>query len=127
MSLCTTYVKSADGKWYAEPSLRGTTQDGKQWYLCFDEDDPPELVVQTDGDGKEIDAAKILRDAGLSFGGVRFDGVCGRMIGRAASFWVTITAPIPTPTKFDAVYDQQPQRQGTYYSFEPRRRKRGAR
>jgi len=121
MSLCTTYVKSADGKWYAEPVIEGITQDGKEWYLCFDEDDPPELVVQTDGTGKEINADKILRDAGVSFGGIKFRAVSGRRIGNAASFWVTILAPIPTPTKFDAVYDQQPQRQGTYYSFQRRR------
>jgi len=121
MSLGNIYLKSSDGKWYEWPTIEGVTQDGKKWYLCFDENDPPELVVQTDGNGKEIDAKKILREAGVSFGGVRFNGVCGRMIGRAASFWVTITAPIPTPTKFDAVYETQPQRQGTYFSFSKKR------
>lgn len=123
MSLGNVYLKSSDGKWYEWPTLEGVTQDGKKWYLCFDEDDPPELVVQTNGNGKEIDAKKILREAGVSFSGIRFGGVCGRCIGDAASFWVDITAPIPTPTKFNAVFDKNPERPGTYYSFSRGRRR----
>lgn len=121
MSLGNIYLKSSDGKWYEWPTIEGVTQDGKKWYLCFDEDDPPELVVQTDGNGKEIDAKKILREASVSFSGVRFNGVCGRMIGDAASFWVNITAPIPTPTKYKAVFNKNPELPGTYFSFSKRR------
>ena len=40
MSLVSTYVRAVDGKFYRNPVLRG-----KGWYLCFDDDEPPELVV----------------------------------------------------------------------------------
>lgn len=109
MSVGTTYVKSSDGKWYAEPSLRGVTKDGKQWYLCFDEDDPPELVVQVGG----ANPVEILKSAGVSFSGITKNGVSGRCIGEAASYWVNITKPIPTPTKHDGAFDK-PDRIGAY-------------
>lgn len=42
MSLVSTYVKFNDGKYYKNPVIYG---DG--WYICFDDDEPPELVAET--------------------------------------------------------------------------------
>jgi len=42
MSLVSTFVKMSDEKWYKNPCIYDETYD---WYLCFDDDDPPELVV----------------------------------------------------------------------------------
>jgi hypothetical protein len=41
MSLVSTYVRAADGDLYRNPVLADETNG---WYLCFDDDDPPELV-----------------------------------------------------------------------------------
>jgi len=41
MSLVSTYVRAVDGKLYRDPVFRGDF-----WFLCFDDDDPPELVVK---------------------------------------------------------------------------------
>ena len=32
----------ADSKWYKNPTIFDETND---WFLCFDDDDPPELVI----------------------------------------------------------------------------------
>lgn len=40
MSLCPAFVRAEDGNLYRNPTIRG-----EDWYVCFDDDDPPELVV----------------------------------------------------------------------------------
>lgn len=40
MSLVSTYVRAVDGQLYRNPIIYG---DG--WFVCFDDDDPMELVV----------------------------------------------------------------------------------
>ena len=41
MSLVPTYVLAQDGYWYKNPVL-GTAS----WFLCYDDDDPIEIVIQ---------------------------------------------------------------------------------
>ena len=41
MSLVPTYVQCADGKWYKDP-LMGNIDT---YFLCFDDDEPPEIVI----------------------------------------------------------------------------------
>jgi hypothetical protein len=43
MSLVSTYVKSQDGKYYQNPTIYGIG-----WYICFDDDEPPEFVLAID-------------------------------------------------------------------------------
>lgn len=42
MSLVSTYVRLSDGKWYHNPVLKMPSFDGS--FICFDDEDPPELV-----------------------------------------------------------------------------------
>jgi len=41
MSLVSTYVQATDGQLYKNPDIRGD-----DFFLCFDDDDPPELVIK---------------------------------------------------------------------------------
>lgn len=41
MSLVSTYVRAIDGHLYKNPSV-----DGAHWFVCFDDEEPPELVVE---------------------------------------------------------------------------------
>jgi hypothetical protein len=50
VSLSATAVQATDGYFYKEPILRG---DG--WFFCFDDDDPPELVIAKDSGLKPKD------------------------------------------------------------------------
>lgn len=40
MSLVPTYVKATDDYFYKNPILQGNG-----WFICFDDDEPPELVI----------------------------------------------------------------------------------
>ncbi len=42
MSLVSTFVRMANDKWYKNPTISDLTNN---WFLCFDDDDPPELVI----------------------------------------------------------------------------------
>lgn len=46
MSLVPTYVRRTDGKWLKNPTV------GVQgsWFICWDDDDPPELVIAEDAE-----------------------------------------------------------------------------
>lgn len=46
MSLVPTYVQSTSGKWYKNPVIEA--EDGT-WFVCWDDDDPIELVIAEDG------------------------------------------------------------------------------
>ena len=49
MSLVPTFVKADNGKWYQNPEL-----EGPGWFICFDDDDPIELVFMKKFNGKNI-------------------------------------------------------------------------
>ncbi len=122
MSCVTTYVQAVDGKWYAEPSFRGVDTAGRHWFLCFDDDDPPELVLEEkDGKVNKDDARRCLEALGFSFAIAAAGGVSGRQFNsrtrRARSFDVTIYSRIPVPAKYDGVFDARPSGQGCFYGW----------
>lgn len=43
MSMVPTFVQSKEGNWYRNPVVKG---DG--WFICWDDDEPIELVVDRD-------------------------------------------------------------------------------
>ena len=42
MSLVSQFVIMDNGVWYKNPAIFDKTSN---WYICFDDDDPPEIVV----------------------------------------------------------------------------------
>lgn len=137
MSLVSTYVKAVDGNFYKDPVLKGKEKSYPfgDWFLCFDDDDPPELVME-DIDHKlpfRQRAAAIMREMDSQFqdkdlyyqgaGGRRDFGERGFL--RAISFFLTIRKPIPVPEKHGGVYaNDAPRGMGVYYTFENRKSKR---
>lgn len=118
MSLVSTYCLADDGKWYKEPVLRG-----EDWFICFDDDDPPELVFKEHSD---INPYILLRELGIKAKLKGRGHLSGRMFGRsddykfddAVSFWLNIKKPIPASaiTEHEGVIDELPF-QGTLYDF----------
>ncbi|MBL4656243.1 MAG: hypothetical protein JKY33_10525 [Bacteroidia bacterium] len=45
MSLCSTYVQSQEGNWYKNPIIWG---EDASYFVCWDDDDPIELVIRID-------------------------------------------------------------------------------
>lgn len=44
MSLDYTFVRCNNGQWYKNPVWWGS-HDGVDWFICFDDEDPPEIVI----------------------------------------------------------------------------------
>ena len=63
MSLCSTFVQADDGLWYRNPVV-----EGKGWFVCWDDDDPIELVVQAkdkpEADRKAAEVIKLIEANG---------------------------------------------------------------
>lgn len=55
MSLVSTYVEASDGLFYREPIL-----SAPGWYICWDDDDPIELVIDMEGAKDKGEAKKRL-------------------------------------------------------------------
>lgn len=110
MSKVPTWVRALDGAYYEDPVLRGP-----DWYLCFDDDDPPEFVMDPlklyrSKEEYREQATKILTEAGLKnwtfTSGPRFsDRLFGKnstAFKQGASFFLKLTEPIPVPLEFSA-------------------------
>lgn len=116
MSLVSTYCLADDGKWYKEPVL-----GGEDWFICFDDDDPPELVFKEHSD---INPYTLLRELGIKASLKGRGNRSMRMFSEeikfddAISFWLKIKKPIPAAaiTEHDGIIDELPF-QGTLYDF----------
>jgi len=97
MSLVTTYFLASDGNLY-EATLRGDN-----WFLCFDDDDPPELVIKG-GEGQSNQRAREIAARLLDIVGINADLLTGphrsgRIFNgksaRSFAFFLDINEPIP--------------------------------
>jgi len=66
MSLGSHFVRAVDGKWYEQPVF----QRPEVWFLCFDEDEPPELVIRVlqavpCDDWETINVARIIANTAM--------------------------------------------------------------
>jgi hypothetical protein len=109
----STWVKAVDGKFYKDPVLRGTFE-GHDYFICFDDDDPPELVLAT-GErpthtGKHLARAKcILESLQLKCSDIRRKSIAIRVFNgpgagkrvkewqEATGYFFTLSSPIPVP------------------------------
>jgi hypothetical protein len=118
MSLVSTWVAAVDGRFYQNPILEG---DG--WFVCFDDDDPPELVISKT---LQKTPQQVLQDAGIPWRSVDKPRDSGERIFKKKWKWAKtcffeLSNPIPVPQRFDAVSDN-PTGQGCYYRFTKVRR-----
>lgn len=99
MSLVPTYYLASDGNLY-ESAPRGL-----DWFLCFDDEDPPELVMKNPGKRKSADECKVLAYKLMESLGMEADIIAGpqrhgrvfdgKMCKKSISFFLKITKPIP--------------------------------
>jgi len=120
MSKVSTFVQAVDGKFYQNPVLHGD-----DWFLCFDDEEDPEVVVRC----RSKKEARPMAKARLTLAGVRFrvhprNIVLGNRLfppnwehfEKGFGFYVDILAPIPVPQKYDAVVSS-PSSDCRYYAF----------
>lgn len=122
MSLVSTYVRAVDGKLYRNPVFRG-----ENWFIVFDDDDPPELVFEPKG-GIELvryRATIILNDRGIKYklmgepcsSGLRCFSSIGDM-RKAYRVFFELLSRIPVPQEHDGAIDSEKEViQGVFYDF----------
>jgi hypothetical protein len=119
MSLCATYVCADDGKFYKNPTYRDPS--GK-WFVCFDDDDPPELVVSRDHTGEHQSIlVDLLGEDGFKKmrkgrGGQRCFDETGQFRPARAYFFHLLKRP-PPPTDHRGVFEELPH--GDLVFFDP--------
>ncbi len=110
MSLVATYVLARDGRFYKDPVL--AEPPDVQWFICFDDEDPVELVFKDPDQGGD-DLSRQRAEALLARLAAR--GLEARVAGRpvtgmrlfpptwieggfvqAAAFWIELRRPVPT-------------------------------
>jgi hypothetical protein len=106
MSLVSTYVK-ADGKYYKNPVYRG-----KDWFICFDDDDPIEVVMENPGKLPMVLAIMKWSDTIEK----HEKAPCGqRLINNhfqdcyAYFIYLKGNAVFPIPDEYDAIIDERSQ------------------
>lgn len=64
MSLTYTSALCQDGRWYKNPTWRGILSNGNHFFICLDDEEPPEIVVEhADIKIKAGEAALLAREA----------------------------------------------------------------
>lgn len=104
MSLVATWAKADDGYFYKEPVLAA-----EGWFICFDDDDPIELVIKL---SSHLTPEEIFKTTGIDAEVTSKNFVAGRLFSEDAddyvfndgrSYWIEIHKPLPHKliTKFD--------------------------
>lgn len=131
MSLVATWCYCSDGKWYEDPVWYELAEDSKtrSWFLCLDDDDPPELVIQlTDDEYKhhkrpavpELDYFKITGGWSYSFGrwfGLSHSSPVKQAMRHGVGVFGKLTKVPPPPGQFDSVSEERPDYMGCYYDL----------
>ena len=96
MSIVSAYVALSDGTYARDPMI-----EGEGWFICFDDDDPPEIVIRR---AKDLDcnarARELLEELGIPHRRLEPQRSRGRrMFGRAfapaQSLFFELTGPLP--------------------------------
>ena len=122
MSLVPAFVQTQEGSWVRQPVI--TTPDG--WFVCWDDDEPIELVVRSDLDPLAI--VKQLRDEGwpVFLAGPGNADAYRYLDGKLSdttckSFWLSQHSGPPEAmlTFTDPPTDRKPRKEGVYFPSAP--------
>jgi hypothetical protein len=118
MSLVPVYAKCSDGLWYKRPVWHGEyLEDGTfPWFVCLDDDDPPELVVQRDREKPNIPWLKTASLKPYSDALRIFDRKYA--FREANAWWALITESPPPPNKYDWLSPAKPKGECVLYEWE---------
>lgn len=128
MSLVSTWVRTADGKWYQNPAFYS---DSGNWFLCFDDDDPPELVIHQPKQLSKVERVEVavaLLNRWKIKAKILSHTPCGQRIfppnwtpfKPAISIFIKIKEAIvigEMKILFDSVSDEMPDGQGCFYKW----------
>jgi hypothetical protein len=118
MSLVGTFVKCTDGNWYQGLVYRA--QDNT-WFICFDDDDPPELVAR---ETCKLTPRQICEKLGLQVKaynkGSHSDRSFNGRFRPAKSVFLDVVCnkPFPAPSRwdqYDRAFQGHPHQEGVYY------------
>ena len=128
MSLGPTFVMFSDRAWYRNPVL-----GEEDWFLCFDEDDPPEIVVKQSACDKGLDAKEIIKRMGVDAYTQHTKPVpCGERcfshdhslnnFAPAYSWFIYLNSPPPIKylISHDGLSEKEPKLEGVYFDFKRR-------
>lgn len=119
MSQVSTYVYCSDGYFYTDLVYRD-----KDWFICFDDDEPVELVAKKD---KPIDPELIIKQLGIPIVGLyKKPSCCKRLFSGkftdAYSWFMSVKLePFPAPRPQDkyskkiSIEEAKKLSQGVYY------------
>jgi hypothetical protein len=124
MSLVGTYTLCKDGRYYEELIY---WDENRNWFFCFDDDDPPELVVKKRA---KLDPTEVLdkldipyTEIGSQFEASWLFGKSYKAFTKGYGYFIRCSEdPFPTPRVWDeyhAVYSKNPRREGVYYGGKP--------
>ncbi|KKM92799.1 hypothetical protein LCGC14_1214740 [marine sediment metagenome] len=106
MSLVPTWVQAVDGLFYKGPVLHGPG-----WFVCFDDDDPPEIIVTKKLLATGKTPKQILTEKGIKFADLEPGSSGGRIHPRdddrmkftpSTSFFFVLKGRIPIPEESNA-------------------------
>ena len=122
MSLVSSIIGTRNGKFYKNLVYRGD-----DWFICFDDNDPVELVIKLASTSSE-NPDFILKNLEWPSYKLSAQGTAGRIFNgkfaRARSWfllaspWSAYNEPFPTPREgdtFDEVFESLPTCEGVYY------------
>ena len=126
MSKIGVMVKCSDGRWYSHPILAMNDK----WFICYDDDEPIELVIQAKNIGMARLTYRIIesqfrkRGCGISQrGNLRR---CGERLfakgketpefREAYNVWIYVSnPPSALVMKHNGVFEDRPKTEGVYY------------
>lgn len=122
MSIGYTFVLADDNNFYEDPTFCGD-----DYFLCFDEDEDPELVIKKMNrteEQLEKRAIEILDWIGIKYSSIRQNKYCGsRFFGKksmkpAVAYFVDINKPIPANKITNYKFILKKRMEGTYLYFD---------
>lgn len=121
MSLVPTYTYCKDNIWYEDLVYADLTDS---WFICFDDDDPVELVVFEDC---KMSPKQILKEVKIPYTSLRKENenqrirpATGGFAFAKSYFLKVINEPFPTPffgCKWDSACDKRPIKECVIYGF----------
>ena len=128
MSLVSTYVKMPNKMWYQNPIIYDKTLD---WFICFDDDDPPELVLKSPKQISKIERVEYIKNT-LFIADISVEGFTHSVSGNRLfppewkKFHPAVNAFLKIngfnnleilTIKYDKALLDRPEGQGVYYEF----------
>lgn len=142
MSLVPTFVKCVDGAFYKNLVYKSRpatpdTRPGRDWFVCFDDDEPVEVVIRTHPGQPSVGTVIVtlglpVKSVKASGRGVHMRSFNGTMRNAVSYFLTVEDKPFPEPWRggvdtWDSRTEKLPRGEGVFYGLGIEELRRGAR